>query len=890
MSEHRVAVGAGLWVGILIAALAAGVARGAESAARYVWWEAEAARETNFPDTSYWEPQNKAETDKLSGGDWLTGDTTESGPVLFAAYEIEVPEATTYHLWVRKFWKHGPFRWRLGDGAWSECTRDCALADSVVIRDKVPVNWVYLAPVRLEAGRHRFRFETTSTGAIAMDCFLLTRDMFVPRGRLKPGETSGKSEPGWFAWEPPADPLRDECPIDLRYLNEKLAGQSGFVRRIEGGFALGDGSPVRFLEKGTINPHAHRAMVDLRARRLSKYGVNLARTGFALQYPLYAKGEMEKFDAYLDRIHYLIHALKQQGIYTWIRLYWKTGQEAFFFDPEWREHFVEYSRKILCTPNPYTGLSIAEDPAVAMVAIQNENNLLFWTFTPANIEPDVKPLMEKRFGQWVAQKYGSIEKALEVWGPENSPLQRSGEAAKDRPADGRLGFYSIGFLTGAPWAANQRNPKRASDQLRFLVESQKGFYAGMVKTFREELGVNNLIACSNWKTADPKTLGVFEHYSYTPGDVICKNIYYDVHYNPRSEHFYAVEVGDTFTPYSSLKPPELPEPFTIAHMGDMPYVVTENNWCRPNPYRAEWPFLFAAYGSMLGADGWSFNGEGDGLWNTTMEVWDVNSPSVLGQLPAAALIYRRGDVREVPVAVTDTLSLDDLYAFKGCSLYGLKGQDALWVSKIGDKEAKAEVYPTRVDPLAFFVGRVKRVITENVSKLETVDLDRYIDREAGEVRSLTGEVTWRFADGVAVIDTPRAQGACGFLKHAGPIELGDIAIESGNEYGSILVVSLDGEPLATSRRILIQAGTQDRTYAYRTEAVKDGNVRIVDTGTYPLMVQRIDAAVTLKGPVREAEALDGNGDPTGDSIPPEATNKGSRIRLPSDRLYTLARR
>ena len=858
--------------------------------ARYIWWEAEVARETNFPEASFFRPRDDAERSVLSAGDWLAADGNRSGPPLYAAYRVDVPRGGAYHLWVRKSWRHGPFRWRFDRGEWNECTRNCVLRDSVVMRDKVPANWVYLGLVELDAGAHSFRFETADAGAIGMDCFCLIDGMFVPRGTLKPGEKSGRTEPGWFAWEPPADTLSADCPIDLRYLNEEEAGQSGFVRRRDGGFVLGDGTPVRFLEKGTIDPYGRRGMVQARARRLAKYGVNLVRTGFARQYPLYAKGKMEEFSDYLDRIHYLIYALKRQGIYTWVRLYWNTGQEAFFVDPEWREHYVEYARTILTTKNPYTGLSICEDPAVPVVAIQNENNLLFWTFTPEAIEEEVRPLVERRFGEWAADKYGSVEKALAAWGPKNSPESRHGEVSKDRPAEGRLGLYSVGFVTGQDWARNQRNPKRASDQLQFMVETQRGFYAGMVRTFRRELGVRNLIACSNWKTADPKVLGVFEHYSYTPGDVVCKNIYYDVHYDPKPPHFYAVEKGDTFTPYSSLKPPELPAPFTITHMEDMPYVVTESNWCRPNPYRVEWPFLVAAYGSLLGADSWSFNGEGAPLWNTTMEVWDVNSPSVLGQLPAAALIYRRGDVREAPVAVEDILALEDLYAFKGTSLYELKGTDALWVSKIGDREAKRVKFETTVDPLAFFVGRVRRTIKEKESSLRTVDLGKYIDRNTGCVHSLTGEVTWDFESGVVTINTAHAQGACGFLKDGGRIELGDVTIESDNRYGSVLVVSLDGCPLAESGRILIQTGTQDRTYGYRTRKVEGEKVRIVDTGSYPLIVKEMAGFVTFKDSIGAARVLDGNGNPTGRTAELEDMGEGPRVRLPADSLYTLVRR
>ena len=44
------------------------------------------------------------------------------------------PRADEYDLWVRKFWKHGPFKWRIADGDWQTCGRDVALHDSTYIR------------------------------------------------------------------------------------------------------------------------------------------------------------------------------------------------------------------------------------------------------------------------------------------------------------------------------------------------------------------------------------------------------------------------------------------------------------------------------------------------------------------------------------------------------------------------------------------------------------------------------------------------------------------------------------------------------------------------------------------------------------------------------------
>jgi hypothetical protein len=518
------------------------------------------------------------------------------------------------------------------------------------------------------------------------------------------------------------------------------------------------------------------------------------------------------------------------------------------------------------------------------VEIQNESSQLFWTFNPEEFVPELRELIERRFGEWAAAKYGSIETALQTWGSERSPGDLA-ETSRDLPDEGRLGLYPAGHLTNNDWAVNQRNAKRAGDQLRFMVEVQRGFYEEMVKAWREELGVENLVTCSNWTTADPRTLGVLEHYTYMPGDAVCRNVYYSVDYDPPQERFYAVDVGDTFEGHSALRPPGMPEPLTVAHMEDRPYMITENNWVRPNRFRVEWPFLVATYAQMMGVDGWTFFALDGALWTSQMSVWEVNCPSVLGQFPAAALVFRSGCVEEAPAAVTDRLALEDLYAFTEAALYELTGEDVLWTARIGDRAAGTRA-ATRVDPLAFFVGKVMRTFA-GPPGTETAALEAQIHREAKVVRSLTGELAWDYGRGVVVLDTPRAQGACGFLAAAGRIELGDVVIESGNEYGAVLVVSLDGEPVAGSKRVLIQAGTEDKPYGFATQPV-GSKERITDLGGYPMNVRRVKATVTLKGAgAVTAQVLDENGYRTGRRATVAEMDAGPAVTLPEDALYTL---
>src|SRR3974390_1585028 len=91
--------------------------------------------------------------------------------------------------------------------------------------------------------------------------------------------TEPPSAPGnevWFAFAPKPDPFTDTSVIDLRFLNEKFAGEHGFIAVKAGQFIHSDNSePLRFW--GVNGPPHELKGAELRqwARLLAKYGVNL---------------------------------------------------------------------------------------------------------------------------------------------------------------------------------------------------------------------------------------------------------------------------------------------------------------------------------------------------------------------------------------------------------------------------------------------------------------------------------------------------------------------------------------------------------------------------------------------------------------------------------------
>ena len=79
-------------------------------------------------------------------------------------------------------------------------------------------------------------------------CFVFAGGPFTPAGKRKPDEKSDASEvaaEGRWAFQPPRDEFSPHALMDLHSLNEKFAGEHGFVTRSQDGndFAFADGRP-----------------------------------------------------------------------------------------------------------------------------------------------------------------------------------------------------------------------------------------------------------------------------------------------------------------------------------------------------------------------------------------------------------------------------------------------------------------------------------------------------------------------------------------------------------------------------------------------------------------------------------------------------------------------
>lgn len=868
------------------------------AAAAWIWVEGETPARAQVTRHPYWYDQVKR--DQLSGRDFLSHwDESKPGE---ASYRISVREAGPYAFWVRANPVQSKLAYRIDDGAWTPID----LASSPVGNTNIAADgkvdlrfiaWVRAGSVNLKPGSHSvaFRFESDNHHHGYLDCFVLANEPFRPHGVAQPDQLAevarqaDAAHPGWFAFDPAADPYAATAGFDLRSLNEAEAGDGGFIVVKGAQFVHSrTGQPIRFW---AVNgpPGKDPAALRLEARMLAKHGVNLVRIHHGY---FDAKGDVDPkaIQHALD----IVAAMKAEGIYSHFSIYfplwmtpapdtpWLRGYDgkthpfaALFFNDDFQQRYRAWWKALLLTPDPATGKKLVDETAVAGLEMLNEDSYFFWTFNAQNIPDPQLRILETQFATWLKRRYGSLDQALGAW--NGSGLER------DRPAAGRIGFRPL-------WNIAHERTKRDQDTVRFLTESQRSFYRETEKYLRS-LGYRGAITASNWITADPQVLGPLENYTYTATDFIDRHGYFSCNSRGESSEW-SVRPGHSYEDRSALRfDPEQPgKPRLFAHPAmdtsydGKPSMISETTWNRPNRYRSEAPLYLAAYGALQDTDAIVHFALDSTSWtvkpNYFMQPWTLMSPAMMGQFPAAALIYRKGLIKPGELLVDLNLRVEDLYALKGTPL---PQQAALDELRLRDVPRGPSLQPGQViDPLVHYAGRTNVNFTDRAGTSTLKDLSRYIDHARRTVTSTTDELRLDYGKGVLTINAPAAQGLSGALREAGTVKLRDVTISSRLELGHIVAVGLDDKPLATSRAILLQAMSEEKPSGFTAMRRSDGAWVINDIGQDPWLVKELQGEVRFQradASELKVTALDENG------MPRKAVGTADRFELEPNTVY-----
>ena len=134
----------------------------------------------------------------------------------------------------------------------------------------------------------------------------------------------------------------------------------------------------------------------------------------------------------LDRLDYFIDQLARYGICVNINLHVGRAHSQYLglpkanreydkmlniFTPVLLDAQKQYARELLTHVNKYRKVRYADDPAVAIVEVTNENSLFMWDSerTLRTLPPYYADILQGKFNSWLKARYGLDEKLRQAW-------------------------------------------------------------------------------------------------------------------------------------------------------------------------------------------------------------------------------------------------------------------------------------------------------------------------------------------------------------------------------------------------------------------------------------------------------------------------------------------
>lgn len=577
-------------------------------------------------------------------------------------------------------------------------------------------------------------------------------------------------------------------PVDLSFLNEaeKPAGRRGFVKAAGESLVFEDGSPARFWG-ANLTSYAlfatSRDNVKRQAKRISALGFNLIRIHHHdspwVNPNIFGKNaaDTQSLDpASLDKLDWWIKCLKDEGIYVWLDLHVQralaAGDQIYGFD-EIRKggktadlkgyNYVNltiqlamkrFNEAYLNHSNAYTGVAYKNEPAIMGLLITNENDVTHH-FGNALL-PDKNVPMHNRLYMNLAAAFSA----------------------------------KTGLPSDKTWHSWEPGPSKL-----FLNDLEHSFNIDMISHLRG-LGVKAPIATtSTWGNNPLSSLPAL-----TAGDII------DVHaYGGSLELDKSPLTGSSMVNWLSM-----------GQIAGKPMSVTEWNISPfPAPDRHSSPMYIASAARLQGWDAVMLYAYGQAPLNDAGRPsnWDAfNDPALVATLPAAALLYRQGHVKEALTTYALSPGREQMF-------YQANSPDNSVAARTASEKGKLVVVMPKTPELPWLKNGQ---IPPGAKAIQNLN-QSMIDGNATEALSDTGEIRRNWAKGIYTVNTPRTQAAMGWVGDE-RIVLPDVTFDLKTRNATVAVQSLDGAPINLSSSLLISLGARSvpstgNTLPFRSEPV-----------------------------------------------------------------------
>jgi hypothetical protein len=301
------------------------------------------------------------------------------------------------------------------------------------------------------------------------------------------------------------------------------------------------------------------------------------------------------------------------------------------FAPDLQQLSIDLTVNMLNHVNLHTGLRYADDPALAFVEFQNEDNI-FWGAIEKSLEqaPSYRSLLCKQFSKWLKDKYGSQTALQEAWGKEHL---LTGETLENENIFPNPNHHLFSREYESALKENRLMATHILDKMRFLYECQMDFYQKFEKAVRAT-GNKGVLVGSCWQAGSGPSHFYNLHSDYIVG-MIDRHNYFGAEGHRMQEGVVSNQAMIS-KPRSGLLSTGLQD------VADRPFSFSEWMSKVPNEWTAEAAPLIAFY--RMGLQGWdaSFSFATDipafsrYLESEAHDLYNATSPLHMGLYPALA--------------------------------------------------------------------------------------------------------------------------------------------------------------------------------------------------------------------------------------------------------------
>ena len=531
----------------------------------------------------------------------------------------------------------------------------------------------------------------------------------------------------------------------------------------------------------------------------------------------------------LDKLDYLIYALKKRGLYLTTDMFVsrpvkdeETGlangasdfKAALLVSPAAMENWKTFSRNFLTHVNPYTKLAYKDDPAIAFISVVNEPNL---GGSLGGMTGALRNAYQSEYNKYLASRYKTDADLQAAW---NNTATRSG-------AD-------------LPKNVDTKTPE-GRDVAAFLVFIHERGYQTMSAFLKNEIGTQALLTDNNGWSEMPALMAARTHLDY-----VDNHFYWD--HPSFLENQWSLPSRGWSGGGSALGAAGAgPNGIAQTRLMGKPFVVTEYDYVAPNAFRAEGALLMGAAAALQDWDGvWQFaysHGHDASLSPTPIDYFNMaNDPGRQAAERAALMLFLRGDVKPAPSQVTLVRKQTDLETPGPQTASPASGfGDLALVTRVGTYVQGGNPLPPQAKNETRLNDGTNESVLAAMRSVGTVPQTNRTDLENGSRESETGQI---FVDGAKtslLLQTPKTVGGI-----AGPgetIKSGPVSIAVKGARAAVWASSLDNLPLSKSRRMLLVHVT-DVENTGMTFSGPDKQV-LTDWGTLPYIVRNGSATLSF---------------------------------------------